>query len=154
MFSVSLLASILFLGGWHGPITIASLLDVDGQYFGNLLGCLNVLFKGVVGVSVMMWVRWTLPRLRIDQVMATCLKYCTPIAAVMFAAAALWQLALPQRNFFGLTSAPAASYNVNEGWSVGAAAQPAETRTPVVESTPPEPATHVAAVHPESRRGG
>ena len=68
---------------------------------------LNVLAKGFIGVSVMMWVRWTLPRLRIDQVMTTCLKYCTPISAVMFLGAALWHYALPQRNFFGLTAVPA-----------------------------------------------
>jgi NADH-quinone oxidoreductase subunit H len=43
----------------------------------------------------MMWIRWTLPRLRIDQVMTTCLKYCTPIAAAMFAGVMLWQLFLP-----------------------------------------------------------
>ena len=48
------------------------------------------------GVTFMMWVRWTLPRLRIDQVMTTCLKYCTPIAAVMFLGATLWTL-LPAR---------------------------------------------------------
>jgi hypothetical protein len=64
-------------------------------YVANLAGCLNVLLKGVIGVTVMMWVRWTLPRLRIDQVMTTCLKYCTPIAAVMFLGAALWTALLP-----------------------------------------------------------
>jgi hypothetical protein len=60
-------------------------------YLANLLGMTNMLIKGVVGVTVMMWVRWTLPRLRIDQVMKTCLKYCMPIAAVMFVGVVGWQ---------------------------------------------------------------
>ena len=46
-------------------------------------------------MTFMMWVRWTLPRLRIDQVMKTCLKYCTPIAAAMFIGAVLWTYYLP-----------------------------------------------------------
>ena len=61
---------------------------------------LNVIVKGVVGVTVMMWVRWTLPRLRIDQVMTTCLKYCVPIAAVMFLGATLWQYYVAERHVF------------------------------------------------------
>jgi NADH-quinone oxidoreductase subunit H len=72
-------------------------------------------------VAVMMWVRWTLPRLRIDQVIITCLKYCTPIAAVMFVGAAFWQYALPERNFFGLLETPDAVYAVDEGWGSPAA---------------------------------
>ena len=58
----------------------------------NLMGCLNFLLKGTIGVTVMMWVRWTLPRLRIDQVMTTCLKYCVPIAAFGFLGALIWQV--------------------------------------------------------------
>jgi NADH-quinone oxidoreductase subunit H len=134
MFSVSILAAILFLGGWHGPVPVGSLLGLTYEngpiagYFGNLLGLLNVLFKGTMGVAVMMWVRWTLPRLRIDQVITTCLKYCTPIAAVMFLCAALWQYALPGRTFFGLWDSPASIYSVNEGWVVNEASEaPAET---------------------------
>src|SRR5262249_451971 len=42
--------------------------------------------------TVMMWVRWTLPRLRIDQVMTTCLKYCVPLAAICFVGAMIWKL--------------------------------------------------------------
>ncbi|RIK87284.1 MAG: NADH-quinone oxidoreductase subunit NuoH [Planctomycetota bacterium] len=123
MLSVSLLASILFLGGWHGPIPVASMLGLTYEngavagYLGNLLGCVNILLKGVLGVSVMMWVRWTLPRLRIDQVMTTCLKYCTPIAAAMFLGAIMWQYYLPHRNFFGLLPANESAYAVHEGWA-------------------------------------
>jgi len=101
MFAVSGLAAILFFGGWNGPFPIAEWLGIAGSsnpvlhYLANLLGLLNFMFKCVVGVTVMMWVRWTLPRLRIDQVMTTCLKYCTPIAAATFAGATLWTFAFP-----------------------------------------------------------
>ena len=131
MFVVSVLASILFFGGWNGPIPITHFLGLaDGNsavflpiaaalkwlinwpaslfgevwvtssssiliYFANLAGLLNLLLKAVFGVTFMMWVRWTLPRLRIDQVMTTCLKYCTPIAAVMFVGATIWKYYSP-----------------------------------------------------------
>ncbi len=43
-------------------------------------------------VFVQMWVRWTLPRLRIDQVMMTCLKYLLPISCVLLLGVTVWQL--------------------------------------------------------------
>ena len=52
-------------------------------FIGNFLGMCNLIVKGVLGVIFMMWLRWTLPRLRIDQVMTTCLKYCVPLASIM-----------------------------------------------------------------------
>jgi NADH-quinone oxidoreductase subunit H len=101
MFIVSGLAAILFFGGWNGPIPIVHLLGWTGDanpilvWIGNLMGLGNFVFKCVFGVVFMIWVRWTLPRLRIDQVMTTCLKYCTPIAAAMFLGAAWWTYSLP-----------------------------------------------------------
>jgi NADH-quinone oxidoreductase subunit H len=123
MLVVSLLASILFLGGWHGPVPIGSWLGLTFEngfwwgFAGNVLGTLNLLFKGIMGVTVMMWVRWTLPRLRIDQVITTCLKYCVPIAAIAFLGATLWQYALPNKNFFGVLDVPSDVYQLNERWT-------------------------------------
>jgi NADH-quinone oxidoreductase subunit H len=101
MFAVSGLAAILFFGGWNGPLPITEWLGLKHSvhpvlgYLGNFLGMLNFIFKCCLWVTFMMWVRWTLPRLRIDQVMKTCLKYCTPIAAVMFLGAVGWTYAFP-----------------------------------------------------------
>ncbi len=101
MFVLSGVAAILFLGGWNGPIPIADLIGLTHEngavfgFLGNLLGACNFIAKAVVGVVFMMWLRWTLPRLRIDQVMTICLKYCVPIAATMFLGALLWLYAFP-----------------------------------------------------------
>jgi NADH-quinone oxidoreductase subunit H len=133
MFLVSALAAVLFLGGWNGPIPVAKLLGLsDGtgdtaHYLVRLIGCGNLLLKSTLGVLIMMWVRWTLPRLRIDQVMTTCLKYCTPIAAVMFAGAMVWQLLLPGGVVRGL-SRPAGE--IREGWLEGPGGRTAAPSAP------------------------
>jgi len=130
MFTVSMLAAILFLGGWHGPLPVTEWLGMQADgwleystspgiaaYLCNLIGMTNVVLKAGLLVTVMMWARWTLPRLRIDQVMTTCLKYCTPIAAVMFVGAAVWQAALPR----GLMlRTPLANIAASEPWQRGA----------------------------------
>ena len=90
--------------------------------------------QATLGVLVMMWVRWTLPRLRIDQVMTTCLKYCTPIAAAMFAGAMLWQLMLPGGVAPGL-SRPAGE--IREGWLEGPGGRSAAARSPAVAGVLP-----------------
>jgi NADH-quinone oxidoreductase subunit H len=105
MFVVSALAAILFFGGWHGPIPImewASYGAADTEwnflgYLANLAGCANLLLKATIGVVFMIWMRWTLPRLRIDQVITMCWKYCVPIAALGFLVVLGWQ-------YFGLWS--------------------------------------------------
>ncbi len=138
MFAVSGLAAILFFGGWNGPIPITDLLNMSYTsssdawspigYLANFAGLLNFILKAVVGVTVMMWVRWTLPRLRIDQVMTVCLKYCTPIAAFMLLGAMGWMWVFPGGAV--LKSPPYALVReggVSPGSPIGAAAdKPAE----------------------------
>ena len=101
MFVVSGLGALLFLGGWNGPIPIASLLGLTYEnhallgWIGDLLGMCNFIAKAFAGMTFMVWLRWTLPRLRIDQVITTCLKYCVPIVSAMLAGVMLWSFFLP-----------------------------------------------------------
>ena len=143
MLAVSLLAAVLFLGGWNGPIPIASLLGLTWEngsvvgYLGNFLGMLTVLLKAIALVTLMIWVRWTLPRLRIDQVITTCLKYCTPIAAAMFVGAAAWHMALPDRVFGGLLRAPEANRMLAEPLPAGPSIEGAVDITKIVSGGQP-----------------
>ncbi len=107
MFVVSGVAAILFLGGWHTGIgwidqAFDSLrISAAGQdgfvlscYFANVIGMVVFVIKASLLVFVQIWVRWTLPRLRIDQVMMTCLKYLIPISCFLFLGAVLWPILL------------------------------------------------------------
>jgi NADH-quinone oxidoreductase subunit H len=94
MFAVSGLACLLFLGGWHTGFLPFEPTDRFGYWGGNLLNAAVFVGKASLLVVVMMWVRWSLPRLRIDQVMMTCLKYFLPIACVLLVGVGVWQLYL------------------------------------------------------------
>jgi NADH-quinone oxidoreductase subunit H len=95
MFAVSGLASLLFLGGWHSGCLPMEPTDDLGFWFGNVLNVAVFTGKCWVLVLVMMWMRWSLPRLRIDQVMMTCLQYFLPISCVLLIGVCLWQLLAP-----------------------------------------------------------
>ena len=129
MFLVSGLGAILFCGGWNGPVPIASLVGLGHAsevwatgggwswsfLLVSLFGLVTFIAKGTIGVTLMIWARWSLPRLRIDQVITTCWKYCTPIVGVMFVGVLFWQaLQLPSVNDLGWGGLRPGS--VREGW--------------------------------------
>jgi NADH-quinone oxidoreductase subunit H len=67
-------AAILFFGGWHGPV---------------LPPIAWFTLKTLLLIFLMMWVRWTLPRLRIDQMMSFCWKLLVPASLILFCLTAL-----------------------------------------------------------------
>jgi NADH-quinone oxidoreductase subunit H len=81
LYVIGAIATALFLGGWRIPgvpydIQSASL-------WLQLVGFIIFLLKALVLVNVIIWLRWTLPRLRVDQLMIMCYKYLTPISIMM-----------------------------------------------------------------------
>ncbi len=108
MFAVSGIAVLLFLGGWNTGILWFDPALLLG-WPGNLLNAGVFILKAFLLVFVMMWVRWTLPRLRIDQVMQTCLKYLLPLSCALLVGVSFWQLLMPTlgRQLFSITLAAA-----------------------------------------------
>jgi len=93
MYALSALTAVLFLGGMASPIPF-----VDGEIkdMGPLAWAIWgggwLLAKSVFLVLVMMWLRWTLPRIRLDQVMYLCLKVLLPFTMVALLIQTLWSL--------------------------------------------------------------
>jgi NADH-quinone oxidoreductase subunit H len=80
MFVISVVASVLFLGGWMAPHPVLQQIGPVG------LGPLWLVAKAWFLVFVMMWLRWTLPRLRVDQLMYVAWKVLLPISMVLVVA--------------------------------------------------------------------
>ena len=112
MFVVSAIQVTLWLGAWYDPFGLVAhfeglchtpagqLISLDkNALIANALGASIFVIKASVLVYIQMWIRWTVPRLRIDQVLHLCVKVLLPVAAlnVLCAATYLWLLeALPQ----------------------------------------------------------
>jgi NADH-quinone oxidoreductase subunit H len=82
VFVMSGIASALFLGGWQIPGVSAAQQET---HFGlQVLGAFLFLLKSWVLIFVVVWVRWTLPRVRIDQMMNLCWKWFVPLSFAAF----------------------------------------------------------------------
>src|SRR5437764_15360541 len=80
MFAVSGLAVTLFLGGWHAPLPWLRFIPSYVWFFAKL----SVL------LFVFIWVRGTLPRMRVDQMMNIAWKFMLPMAFTCLVSAAVW----------------------------------------------------------------
>jgi NADH-quinone oxidoreductase subunit H len=90
VFVMSGIASALFLGGWQIPGISPS--QQEAHFALQLLGAFIFLLKSWILVFVVIWIRWTLPRIRIDQMMSLCWKYFVPLAFGAFLLTGLWML--------------------------------------------------------------
>jgi NADH-quinone oxidoreductase subunit H len=86
MLVLGAVGATLFLGGWKGPFVGAA----------PWLGPFYLLLKAYVVVFLMMWARWTFPRLRFDQLMNFAWKLLIPVALVNLLLTAIVLEALPR----------------------------------------------------------
>lgn len=91
MFSLSLICSVLFFGGWQIPFVSHSLLtQLTGSYnIAVLMGTVTLFIKAAFFMWLFVWVRWTLPRFRYDQLMGLGWKFLLPLSLANIVVTAL-----------------------------------------------------------------
>jgi NADH-quinone oxidoreductase subunit H len=92
LYVIGAVATTLFLGGWQVPPVTNDAV---------LLGVLQFIvffLKAYLWVFIAMWVRATLPRVRVDQLMALCWKYMVPLSFLCLLGTICWMLAFPKGN--------------------------------------------------------
>jgi NADH-quinone oxidoreductase subunit H len=92
LFIIGAIISTLFLGGWQFPHVTKNAVAM------NILQLITFNVKVLFLVFVSMWVRATLPRVRIDQLMTLCWKYFVPIAFINMIGTAIWVAIWPKGN--------------------------------------------------------
>jgi len=95
VFVVCAVATALFLGGYKVPFNVGG----DGP-IGQILQLVIFFSKSFALYYVVIWVRWTLPRLRVDHLMVICWKYLTPIALFNLVGATLWVYLFEGRSIY------------------------------------------------------
>lgn len=81
MFAISGLGITLFLGGWVAPLSFLTWIPSYLWFFGKLLAM----------IVMFIWVRGTLPRLRMDQLMNFAWRFMLPMALLNLVTAGVWR---------------------------------------------------------------
>ncbi len=81
MFAISGMAITLFLGGWSAPLSFLNVIPSYLWFFAKLLAL----------ICTFIWIRATLPRLRMDQLMNFAWKFILPLALINLVTAGVWK---------------------------------------------------------------
>ncbi|HYC56870.1 MAG TPA: NADH-quinone oxidoreductase subunit NuoH [Candidatus Binatia bacterium] len=90
LYVIGALVTTLFMGGWQVPAFTGNTLVLTAAQFGTFF------LKAYLWVFVAMWIRATLPRVRIDQLMSLCWKYMVPIGLVNLLGTAVMMVLVPE----------------------------------------------------------
>src|SRR2546423_6500823 len=89
MITASFLIVILFLGGWHFPLITGDPASSDITWFTAIARIVVLKLKIVAVIMFFMWVRWSWPRFRYDQLMNLGWKIMLPLGLVNLVALAI-----------------------------------------------------------------
>jgi len=92
MLLLSILGTILFFGSWNSPLPNIGFFELANWTNGLYWGIFWLLTKSLLLIFIQMWVRWTFPRMRVDQLMSLSWKYLTPAALILVLISGIWRL--------------------------------------------------------------
>ncbi len=92
MLLVSMLGAVLFFGGWNTPLPNVGSWMLADWTTGAIWGVGWLVAKTVFFTVIQIWVRWTYPRVRIDQLMNLSWKYLTPAALLLVIITGFWKI--------------------------------------------------------------
>jgi NADH-quinone oxidoreductase subunit H len=92
LYVIGAIATTLFFGGWQVPLWTNNVVLLNLSQFTLFF------LKSYLWVFISMWVRATLPRVRVDQLMILCWKYLVPIGFVNLIGTAVWMVIWPNGN--------------------------------------------------------
>jgi NADH-quinone oxidoreductase subunit H len=98
MLLVSMVGVVLFFGSWNTPLPNIGSVRLADWTTGSagipvlMWALIWLIGKTVLMVSLQIWIRWTFPRVRIDQLVSLCWKYLTPAALICLLIISVWKL--------------------------------------------------------------
>ena len=95
IYLIAAVGTTLFLGGWQIPAGVREWAAGVSFILPHLLEFITFFLKASVIIFVVIQLRWTVPRVRVDQLMSICWKYLTPFGFATTLGVATWMVLFP-----------------------------------------------------------
>jgi len=96
LYVMAAILTTLFLGGWQIPQSLSVASASAASWLPQVLQLIFFQLKCLAIIFLVIQLRWTLPRIRMDQLMTLCWKYMVPIGFFCVIGTAAWMMIFPQ----------------------------------------------------------